>query len=119
DLHYTARTLRRTPAFTLTAILLLAIGIGANTAVFSVTDFALLRPLPFPEPERLVKLCQAVPGYYSRVVLSPENYRDWKRQSHSFESMGAAWTSTANLVVSGAEPERIDGVAVTWDLLPT
>jgi predicted permease len=119
DLHYTARTLRRTPAFTLTAILLLAIGIGANTAVFSVTDFALLRPLPFPQPERLVKLWQSVPGYYSRFELSPENYRDWKRQSRSFESMGAAWALSANLVVNGVEPERIDGAAVTWDVLPT
>lgn len=119
DLHYTARTLRRTPAFTLTAILLLAIGIGANTAVFSITDFALLRPLPFPEPDRLVKLWQSVPGYYSRTVVSPENYRDWKRQSRSYESMGAAWALSANLVVRGAEPERIDGAAVTADLLPT
>ena len=63
DLAYTARVLRRTPGFAITAILIVALGIGATTAAFSVTDFVLIRPLPFPEPDRLVKLWETTPGY--------------------------------------------------------
>ena len=70
DLRYTARTLARTPGFTLTAILVVALGVGANTAVFTVTDFVLIRPLPFPDPERLVKLWERLPGY-TEMELSP------------------------------------------------
>jgi hypothetical protein len=74
DLRYTARTLGRSPGFTLTAILVIALGVGANTAAFSVTDFVLIRPLPFPEPDRLVKLWENVPRY-TEMELSPANYR--------------------------------------------
>jgi len=117
DLRYTARTLGRTPGFTLTAILVIALGVGANTAAFSVTDFVLIRPLAFPDPDRLVKLWENVPRY-SRMELSPANYRDWKRVSKSFESMGAFTTQPVNLIGQG-EPQRIDAAAVTADLLPT
>ena len=117
DLRYTARTLGRTPGFTLTAILVIALGVGANTAAFSVTDFVLIRPLAFPEPDRLVKLWENVPRY-ARMELSPGNYRDWKRMSRSFESMSAFTTQPVNLVGQG-EPERIDAAAVNADLLPT
>src|SRR5687768_3639503 len=63
DLRYTSRSLRRAPGFALTAILVVALGIGANTAAFSLADFVLLRPLPFPEPDRLVRIWQTTPGY--------------------------------------------------------
>lgn len=116
DLRYASRTLRHAPAFTLTAILLVAIGVGANTAAFSVTDFVLLRPLPYREPDRLVKLWQATPG--GRFELSPENYRDWRRAARSFASMGAFWSIEANFV-AGSEPYRLTGASVSWDLLPT
>jgi putative ABC transport system permease protein len=118
DLRYATRTLRHSLAFTITAIAVTAIGIGANTAAFSVTDFVLLRPAPYPEPDRLVKLWQRTPAY-SRLELSPENYRDWKRQSRSFELMGAFWGIAANFVVPGAEPERLSGAAVTADVFST
>jgi putative ABC transport system permease protein len=118
DLQYAARTMRRSPGFTATAILLVSLGIGANTAAFSVTDFVLLRPLPFPEPEHLVKLWQRASGY-NRFELSPENYRDWKRSSRSFESMGALYPIGSNLFAAGVEPERLAGAEVSWDLLPT
>ena len=72
--------LRRAPGFAITAVLIVALGIGATTAAFSVTDFVLLRPLPFPEPDRLVKVWERTPGY-SRLELSPANYRDWKAAS--------------------------------------
>jgi predicted permease len=119
DLRYTARTLRRSPAFTLTVLIVTALGIGANTAAFSVTDFVLLRPLEYPRADRLVALWQRTPGY-PRLEPSPANYRDWKRSTRSFKSMGAVWSGvSANLVLPGADPERLTGAAVTWDLLPT
>ncbi len=116
DLHFTARTLAHSKGFALTAILVLALGVGANTAAFSVTDFVLIRPLPFAHPDRLVKLWQRQPGY-SRMELSPANYRDWKRLSKSFDGMGAFWENSVNLVGQG-EPERLDTAAVTGDLFP-
>ena len=88
DLRYTARALRRSPGFAATAVLVVALGIGANTAAFSLADQVLLRPLPFPHSDRLVKLWQAGPGY-SHMELSPANYADWKRMSHSFAALGA------------------------------
>ena len=116
DLRYTLRTLARSPGFALTAVLVLALGVGANTAAFSVTDFVLIRPLPFSHPDRLVRLWEKVPGY-SEMELSPANYVDWKRMSHSFDGMGAFWTISANLVGQG-QPEHLEGASVTADLLP-
>src|ERR1039457_118322 len=116
DLRYTARTLARSPGFALTAMLVLALGVGANTAAFSVTDFVLIRPLPFPEAERLGRLGEKVPGF-SQMELSPANYVDWKHMSKSFDAMGAYWESSVNLAGQG-DPERLEGATVTADLLP-
>jgi putative ABC transport system permease protein len=117
DLRYTARALRRTPGFAVTTVLVVALGIGANTAAFSLADQALLRPLPFPQSNRLVRLWQTVPGY-SRMELSPANYRDWKALSHSFQALGAYTGSAVNLVGQG-EPERLEITMVDSELLPT
>jgi predicted permease len=117
DLRYTARTLGRSPGFTATAILVIALGVGANTAAFSVTDFVLIRPLAFPDPDRLVNLWENVPRY-SRMELSPANYRDWKRMSNSFESMGTLVQQPVNLIGQG-EPQRLDAASVTADFFPT
>ena len=116
DLRYTARTLARSPGFALTAILVLALGVGANTAAFSVTDFVLIRPLPFPRSGPSGETLGEVPGY-SQMELSPANYVDWKRMSRSFGGMGAYTSTAANLVGQG-DPERIEGTAVTASLLP-
>ena len=116
DLRYALRTLRRVPGFTVTAILVVALGVGANTAAFSVADHVLLRPLPFPDPERLVKLWQHQSDY-SRVELSPANYRDWRAMTSSFEALGAYNGISVNLVGQG-EPQRLEGAAVSADLLP-
>ena len=75
DLYHSTRSLLGSPGFTLTAILMVTIGIGANVAVFTLANFVLVRPLPFPEPERLMKVWEKHPGY-SRMELSPANYRD-------------------------------------------
>jgi predicted permease len=115
DLRFTARALGRTPGFTLTAILVIALGVGANTAAFSVADFVLLRPLPYPESDRLVKLWEGVPGY-SQIEVSPANYRDWKSASTAFESLGAYNPIELNLVGEG-DPDRLEGAAVTADVL--
>ncbi len=117
DLRYTLRTLSRAPGFTLTAILVVALGVGATTAAFSVTDFVLIRPLPFPDADRLVKLWETKPGY-SRMELSPANYRDWRRGSRSFERIGAYHELDANMLGKG-EPFRIQGASVSADLFPT
>src|SRR3981081_3459169 len=85
DLRYTARTLARSPGFAFTAVLVTALGVGANPAAFSGADFVLIRPLPFAEPDRLVNLWEHPPGY-ADMELSPPNYRDWKAMSSSFEA---------------------------------
>ena len=117
DLSYTVRMLRRAPGFAITAVLIVALGIGATTAAFSVTDFVLLRPLPFPDADRLVRLYEKTPAY-SRLELSAANYRDWKQGSTVFESIGLHHSASGNLVGFG-EPQRVEGTAVSFDLFPT
>jgi predicted permease len=116
DLRYTARTLSRARGFALTAILIVALGVGANTAAFSLTDFVLFRPLPFPQADRLVTLWQSQGGY-SRMELSPLNYHDWKAAASSFERLGMYTNTAANLLGRG-DPERLPGAAVSADLFP-
>ena len=117
DLVYTARVLRRTPGFAITAITIVALGIGATTAAFSVTDFVLIRPLPFPEPHRLVKLWETTPGY-AYMELSAPNYRDWVAAATSYESTGV-YHGTAVTMTSAGEPRRFIGTSVSADLFPT
>lgn len=117
DLTYVGRTLRRSPGFAMTAVAVVALGIGATTAAFSVTDFVLIRPLPFKEPDRLVQLWQTSPGY-AAIELSPANFRDWMRASRSFESAGVAH-GEALTIVTGGEPHRFNGSALSAGLLPT
>lgn len=113
DLRYAFRSLRRTPGFTITAVLVAALGIGATTATFSIADHVLLRPLPFPEPERLVKLWQTQASRgYARLEPSPPNYLDWKRMATSFEGV-EAYAGTAATLLGNGEPARISGQRVT------
>ena len=113
DLRYAARSLRRTPGFAATAMLVVALGVGANTAAFSLADYVLLRPLSFPEPDRLVRLWQQTPGY-GRMELSPANYRDWKAMATSTERMAAFTGDAMNLVGTG-EPRRLEITRATPD----
>jgi putative ABC transport system permease protein len=117
DLRYSFRSLLRSPGFTLTAILLITIGIGANAAIFTLADFVLVRPLPFPDPHRLVKVWEKHPGY-SFMELSPANYRDFKSAVTSFTSLGAYTDIDMNLVGQG-EPLRVEGAIVTGNLFST
>jgi putative ABC transport system permease protein len=115
DLRYAMRSLRRTPGFALTAILVIALGVGANTAAFSLADFVLLRPLAFPHPDRLVRSWQSTPGY-DRMEFSPANYRDVRAMTRSFSGMGAYSDLAMNLVGSG-EPRRLTVGIVTPSLM--
>lgn len=121
DLRYTARTLRRSPGFAFTAVLVTALAVGANTAAFSVADFVLIRPLSFPDPDRLIRLCAGPRtgpvGWGCNNQLSPADYRDFRDQSTSFEALGAYMRGAVNLV-DGGEPARIASAAVTPDVLP-
>ena len=114
DLIHSTRTLLRSPGFTLTAILLVTIGIGANIAVFTLANFVLLRPLPFPEPNRLMRVWEKHPGY-NRMELSPANYRDVKSSSNSFTAL-AAYNGNAMSLVGQGEPQRVEGSSVTANL---
>lgn len=118
DVRYSLRTLLRSPAFSLSAIVVSALGIGATTAAFSITDHVLIRPLPFEDPDRLVRLYQdqSFRGY-SRMELSPPNYVDWKRMATVFQSMGAFTNFSVNLVGEG-EPQRLVLCRATHEVLP-
>ena len=118
DLRYAVRMLRRAPGFTATVMLVAALGIGANAAAFSLTDYVLLRPLPFADANRLVVLWQSQNANRAlRHEVSAANWRDWKSATSSFEGIAAAWNVSANLVGQG-EPARLDGTAISADLLP-
>ena len=118
DLRYTARSLRRSPGFAFMAVVVSALGIGATTASFTTLDHVLIRPLPFADADRLVKVWQDESGRgYARLEPSPPNYRDWKRLNRSFEVMGAYQGRSVNLVGQGA-PQRLESAAVTAELLP-
>ncbi|HET7696893.1 MAG TPA: ABC transporter permease [Vicinamibacterales bacterium] len=120
DLRYTARTLVRARGFALTAILVIALGVGANTAAFSVADFVLFRSLPFPDPDSLVRLCEGPRtggGWGCMNQMSPANYRDLKATSTSFRGMGAFAADAVNLV-GGGEPVRLAIASVTPEVFP-
>jgi putative ABC transport system permease protein len=120
DLRYTIRTLRRSRGFAVTAVLVTALGIGANTAAFSVADYVLLRPLPFPDADSLVRVCEGPRmggGWGCMNQLSPANYRDLAAMSTSFREMGAFQNDAVNLV-GGGEPRRLPMLRVTAEILP-
>ena len=120
DLRYTLRTLGRARGFALTVVLVTALGVGANTAAFSVADFVLLRPLPFTDPDALVRLCEGPRtggGWGCMNELSPANYLDFKRMSSSFEDLGAFAGDAVNLV-GGGEPRRLEIMRITPEVMP-
>jgi len=117
DVRYALRTLRKSPAFTVIALLTLALGIGANTAIFSVVYAVLLRPLPFAEPSRLIVLNETTPKV-GLVSVSYPNFLDWRAQSRSFSQMSFVKSMGSNL--GGVEqPESISGFDVSTNYLST
>ena len=116
DVRYALRTLRQSPGFTLVAILTLALGIGANTTIFSVINAVLLRPLPYSHPDQLVLLAEHWPAF-PILSVSYDNYKDFRDQSTSFETVAAIQPLSYTLTGSG-DPERVTGMPITASLLP-
>ena len=118
DIRFALRTVRKSPGFAITALCALAMGIGANTAIFSVVSGVLLRPLPFGDPERLVQVNEkdTVPPFEIGPVAYPD-LEDFRKQSTSFQGMVAYNTGSKNLQNS-AEPERIVTTAAERGLFP-
>jgi putative ABC transport system permease protein len=113
DLRYALRTLARNPVFSSVVVLTLALGIGANTTIFTVVNGVLLKPLPYPEPERLLMLWETQLSNGTLGTVAPANFYDWRSQSHSFEKM-AAIDPYPDFILSGAgEPQRLAGAAVS------
>ncbi len=115
DVRQAARTIRRNPAFTAAVVLTLALGIGANTAIFTICNAILLKPLPYTDPDRLVMLWERNAGSATPGSVAPANFLDWRAQTHSFDRV-AAIHPFPNFVLSGAgDPQRLTGAAVSWD----
>ncbi|HEX8290915.1 MAG TPA: ABC transporter permease [Pyrinomonadaceae bacterium] len=114
DVRYAVRTLLKSPGFALVAVVALALGIGANTAIFSVVKAVLLSPLPYPGPERLVWVREINPG--ADILDEPAsapNYNDWRTQARSFEGMAAFSNTAMTLTDAAGEPERLPAVAAS------
>jgi hypothetical protein len=107
DIRYALRRLRATPGFTSIAVITLALGIGANTAIFTVIDAVLLRPLPYRDPAQLVLLSEHTPRF-PILSVSYQNLVDWREQSQSFTAVSAVRNLGTTLTGSG-EPERLAG----------
>src|SRR6516162_9755821 len=122
DVRYGLRTLRHTPVFTVVGLLTIAIGVGANAAVFSVVNSVLLKPLNYPKAEELVALHQIAPGaegladFENGLLLSPSMYFTYAEQNRTFQSLGV-WVAGAANVTGLAEPEQVRTVDVSDGLL--
>src|SRR5262245_43522743 len=118
DLRYAVRTIVKSPAVSVVAILALAAGIGANTAIFSVVYAVLRSPLPYAEPNRLVSVWGGRVGdTHARTSISYADFVDWRRQNRSFERM-AVWNYRQAILRAGPEPVPLKGIIASADLLP-
>ena len=119
DIRYGIRTLAKNSGFTAVAVLTLALGIGANTAIFSVVENLLLRPLPYPQPERLVEIANTYLPQIPKAGLSPGDYADWRRQNASFSEIGAYAKILQGFNLTGeGEPQRIQAAYADSGLFP-
>jgi putative ABC transport system permease protein len=118
DVRFALRTMARKPGFTAIAIIIMALGIGANTAIFSLVRAVLLRPLPFADPDRLVMVWEDASKYgFPKNTPAPGNYADWKARNDVFDAMAAFRFRDFNLTGDG-HPEKIYAYAVTADFFP-
>jgi predicted permease len=119
DSRYSMRMLRKYPGFALTVMITLALGIGANATIFSVINAVLLQPLPYKEPDRLIRLWETNPGGgLTEVAVSVPNFQDWQKQQSVFEQLAGSENATFNLTGSG-EPQRVAAARITANLIPT
>jgi putative ABC transport system permease protein len=117
DVRHAARGLWRSPGFSLTVIVTLALGIGGNTAVFSVVDQLLLRPLPYPNGDQLVMVEESVGGRNRHADVSPANWLDWQRESRTFRRF-AAWRPWSFTLTAAGEPRRVNAQQVSSEFFP-
>ena len=115
DLRYGLRVLRTSPGFTLVAVIALALGIGANTAIFSVVNKVLFQPLPYADPDRLMMIRETALPKFPEFSVAPGNFLDWQKQNTVFSRM-AAYNGVAYILVGGSEPERLRANRVTAEL---
>ena len=117
DLRFGLRMLLKKPGFTLIAVLTMALGIGANTAIFSVVNAVLLNPLPFAEPERLIRIYgHFIATSQDNMSASVPEFTDYREQTQSFEQIAGYDDFSANLTPTQGEPERVEALAVTPEL---
>ena len=114
DARYSLRQLRKNPGFSIVAVLTLAIGIGATSAMFSVVNGVILRPLPYPKPEGLVSVAEIVPRF-GRFSVAPATFLDWRAQNTVFEHI-VAYSGGSATFVEPSGPERVINAAVSWDI---
>jgi putative ABC transport system permease protein len=117
DARYAARQLRKTPGFTIVAVLTLAFGIGATSAIFSVINAVMLRPLPYPDADRLVSVFEVVPQY-GRFAVAPGNFLDWRQQNNVFTHI-SAYANGSDTYVGSDGPDRVPMSSVSWDVFET
>ena len=117
DMRYAVRQLRKTPGFTLVAILTLGFGIGATSAIFSVINGVMLRPLSYPESDRLMSVFEIVPQF-GRFSVAPANFLDWRQQNRVFERI-STYANGSDTFVSDDGPERLLMASVSWDIFET
>ncbi|HVH59095.1 MAG TPA: hypothetical protein VM709_02140, partial [Candidatus Sulfotelmatobacter sp.] len=116
DVRYGLRVLRKNPGFTAVAALTLALGIGANSALFSVVNGVLLNPLPFPNPQELVAVYSRT-GTFEESSISYPNFLDWQKGNHSFAYLGAFRADDFNMTGVG-EPERLHAHMISAEFFP-
>src|SRR5215831_2280376 len=116
DLRFALRMMRKSPGFTIVAVLTLALGIGANTAIFSVVNGVLLNPLPYPHSEELIALGESKPNFQNGSISYP-NFRDWQKENQTFSSMAIFRGYAFNLTGQG-DAEQIRGQLISSDLFP-
>lgn len=113
DVRFAFRSCRKSSVFTLVVVITLALGIGASTAIFSAVNTILLRPLPFPEPDRLLWINEISPDGRPMSVSWP-NYLDWRARAHSFEALVASRSNPVTWT-GASEAQRVDGRRVTYN----
>src|SRR5208282_1599624 len=117
DIRYALRTLAKSPGFTVVALATLALGIGANTALFSIVNGVLLNPLPYPHPEQLVTLHESKPNFPTGAI-SYLNFRDWQKDNRTFSAMAISRGYSFSLTGKG-EAERVRAEFVSSDFFST
>jgi hypothetical protein len=116
DPKYAVRQMRKAPGFSAVVVIILALGIGANTTVFSIVDAVMLRPLPFAQPQRLVEVKASEEQHFESRDVSYPDFFDWRTQARSFEYL-LSYHDTSDTLTGVSHPVRLDGEVVSWEMV--